>query len=421
MNQKMTKVKTMNKLRALVVDYGGIYCETAVRFMRDCASVKYCTFSDSELAGKIGVGLDGVERVDNPWGHVDNVDFIFFPDTSSGEMVEYLKKHGYPVAGAGAVEKLEVDRWYGRQLQAKNGLPVQDTTKVVGVDNLKAFCKVKRNCFIKVDNEYRGVSESFKHYDFKSSEPRIDLIAAKTGPFKQDVIFICEELLEGSEPGFDGITFDGELLFPTMAGYEICKKSYIARSYKTEEELPDCYWTIHEGIKSEFKQNKTRFFYSDEMIVGKDKKPYLLDPTMRMASPGGIALQTEMIENFTEVCYGLATGHKVNPVIKFKYGIATPFQTSEAEKSFVNIRFPKKMRQWVKLIQACKKDGDYYSVPSEPIVCCVVALGNSIPETISLIKERMSEVGGNGLMGDESGLSKINEITNAGKLVGINF
>lgn len=422
-----------NKLHALVIDAGGIYSETAVRFARDCASVKYCTYSDAELSGKIGLGLDGVESVDCPWGHVDDVDFVFCPDTNTGDIVEYLKKHDYAVAGAGSVERVEVDRWWARQnVQAKNGLPIQATVWAKGVTALRDVCQHPENYpafaergvkefFVKVDNGYRGFSESFKHIDFKTSEPRIDYIAYKTGPFKEQIEFICEEKLAGVEPGFDGITFDGEILYPTMAGYEISKKSHIVRAYHSEDNLPDVYKTIHAGLRPEFQRRKTRFFYSSEMIVDKQGMPYLLDPTMRMASPGGIALQTELIENFTEVCYGLAIGEPVAPVMKFKYAIASPMFTLEAEKSFVNIVFPPALRQWVKLTQACKVGKDYFSVPPEPIVASVVALGNTVKETIELVQERLKEVKGNGLETDDHGLMKAEEIIEEGRKLGIEF
>jgi phosphoribosylamine-glycine ligase len=418
----------MSKLNVLVIDSCGIYAEIAVRFMRDCASVKYCASAGEELSSKIGVGLDGIERVDSPWAYLDDVDFIFCPDTDSGDMVEFLRKHGYPVAGAGSVEKLETDRWYARNMQKKNGLPVQETVMAKGITALKDVCRNPekyfengtKEFFVKVDNGYRGLSESFKHVDFKTSEPRIDFIAYKTGPFKETVEFICEEKLEGVEPGFDGITFDGAILYPTMAGYEIGKKSHLVRVYKDEASLPWVYKQMHEGMRPEFEKRKTRFFYSDEMIICKDKAAYLLDPTMRFASPG-FTTQCELIENFTEVCYGLAIGEPVNPIIKHKYGMTSILFTTEAEKNYVNINFPKELRQWVKLIQGCKVGNDYYSVPPEHFVCSVVALGDTIKETVDLCKSRIDEVKFEGKVQDDSGLKKMMDLINEGREVGIDF
>ena len=414
----------MNKLKALVIDNSGNNIETAVRFMRDCTSVKFATYAGSEMGGLIGRNLDGIERVDDPIAHIDDADFIFCPDVGSGEMVEFLKKHDYPVAGAGSVERLETDRKYARQYQAKSGLPLQHTVFVKGVTELRKFCQGNKNYFIKVDNEWRDVSESFLHTDYKNSEPRIDYISFKTGPYKEDVLFVCEDVLSGVEPGTDGITFDGELVFPTMAGYEVGKKSYLARVYKAPDDFPDAFWQIHDGLSDEFKKRKTRFFYSAEFIIKPNGKPYLLDPTMRMASPGGVSLQTELIDNFTDVCYDLATGKIPKPVFKYKYGIAVPLETPESLKTFVNVAFPDELRQWVKFFHVCKKGQDYYSIPTtppDPVVCCVVALGNTVEQTIKLVKERIDQVKGNGIKGDESGLSKVEELIAEGKEVGVDF
>jgi hypothetical protein len=418
----------MKNKRCLVIDSHGTHIEQALRLLRDCAQVTYTLIGDKicTLPGKIGEGLDGLEVADSPWGLIDKVDFILCPDAGSKEVVEYLKLHDYPVAGAGAIEKLETDRWWGRNVQKTNGLPVQETYKIVGVSALKDFCKAHKNYYVKVDDEYRGISESFKHLDYKVSEPRIDWIAYKTGPFKEDVVFICEELLEGIEPGMDGITFDGELLFPTLSGYERKKRGYVCRAYQNEGEYPDAFKRIHAGLQPEFKKNKTRFFYSTEMIIGKDRAPFLLDPTMRFASPGTCSVQCEMIDNYTEVIYGLATGQKVLPKMTYKYGAAIPLESMETNKVFVNVTFPKEMRQWIKLFVACKKGADYYVVPASEILAdcilgCVVALGNTAKEAIDKALERAKEVKAECMTYDESGLEKILDDINEGKKSGIPF
>ena len=128
-----------------------------------------------------------------------------------------------------------IDRWYGRNLQVKNGLPVQETHKIVGVTDLKEFLTNHKNYFVKIDT-FRGVTESFRHYDWKDTEGEIEYLIHKVDPYKEDVVFTVEELIDGIEPGFDGITFDGETLYPTMCGYEMKGAGYISRTYKNEGE-----------------------------------------------------------------------------------------------------------------------------------------------------------------------------------------
>jgi hypothetical protein len=408
----------------LVYDLG-LFTENALRLVRDCASVKYYVPNreafPEPFRGLIGKGLDGLERVESFEDHVDGADFIFVPDTTCGPLVEWLKKHAYPVAGAGAAEALELDRWHGRSRQKENGLPVHETHRIKGITALRKFCEEHRDYYIKVDNEFRGVSESFKHHDKRSSESRIDYIAYKVGPFKEDVVFVCEELLPGVEPGIDAITWDGELLFPTTAGYERRGSGIISKVYRTAAEIPEACRAVHEGMAPEFKRHKTRFFYSAEFKIDRDRVPYLIDPTIRLAAPGVAAIQSELIENYSEVVYGLATGQKVSPVMRHKYAIAVSMDSSEAAKTFVNISFPKEMRRWVKLRMAVKHRGDYYSVPPFDSLGCVVALGGSISEVIIAAKERAEQVDAISVNVDFAGIERIEENIEEGKKYGINF
>jgi phosphoribosylamine-glycine ligase len=413
----------MSKLKWLVYDLG-LFTEQALRLLRDSASVKYFVnwadaFPEATKA-KIGEGLDGLERVEWFWDEVDKCDAIFIPDTHCQDITEFLKSKGYPVAGAGRSERIELDRWYGRNLQVKNGLPVQETHKIVGVTDLKEFLTNHKNYFVKIDT-FRGVTESFRHYDWKDTEGEIEYLIHKVGPYKEDVVFTVEELIDGIEPGFDGITFDGETLYPTMCGYEMKGAGYISRTYKNEGELPAPLKQVNDGLSPEFKKNKTRFFVSTEIKLTKDKVPFLIDPTIRLAAPGTSAVQTEIIENYTDVVYGLATGNKVDPIIKYKYGAAVCFQSARADKRWVNVTFPKQDRQWIKFRMGTKKGNDYYACPGFDSICTVIGLGNTIPEAVDLVKERSKGVHAAGLDPDTSGLDEIVKKIQEGKPLGVNF
>jgi hypothetical protein len=414
----------LSNKRCLVYDLG-LFTENALRLVRDCAEVKYYVPNreafPEPFRGLVGKGLDGLERVECFEEHLDGADFIFIPDTQCGQLVEWLKKHGYAVAGAGAAEKLELDRWHGRSRQKENGLPVHETHRVKGITALRKFCEEHRDFYIKVDNEFRGISESFKHHDKRSSESRIDYIAYKTGPFKEDVVFVCEELLPGVEPGVDAITWDGELLFPTTAGYESKGSGILSRVYRTDAELPEALRIVHAGLAPEFRRHRTRFFYSAEFKISRDRIPYLIDPTIRLAAPGVAAIQSELIENYSEVVYGLATGQKTSPVMRHRYAFAVTIESSEAAKTFVNISFPKEMRRWVKLRMAVRHAGDYYSVPPFDSLGCVIALGDSIKEVVDLGAERAAQVDAISINVDYAGISKLQHAIRQGKMYGINF
>jgi len=294
-------------------------------------------------------------------------------------------------------------------------------TRLAFAAALREFCKEHKDYYIKVDNTFRGVSESFKHVDRKSSESRIDYIAYKAGPYKEDVVFVCEELLPGVEPGIDGATWEGELLYPTTAGYESKGSGIISRVYRSESDLPEAIRFINDGLAPEFKRAKTRFFYSAEFKIAKDRTPYLIDPAIRLAAPGVAAIQTELIENYSEVVYGMAAGILVDPVIKHRYAAALSMESSEAARTFVNISFPADLRQWVKLRMAVKHGRDYYSVPPFDSLGVVVALGESVKEVIDLVKERIKQVEAISINSDLAGLDRLNEDIQQGKVYGISF
>jgi hypothetical protein len=412
----------LSNKKCLVYDLG-LFTENALRLVRDCASVKYFVpWTDAfpePFKAKIGEGLDGLERVSSFEDHIDGADFIFVPDTTSAALVEWLRQHDYPVAGARAAEKLELNRWYGRTRQKENGLPVQETHRVKGVTALRKFIKDHKDYFIKIDL-FRGIEESFKHIDEHQTEWTVDRIAYKLGPYKEDAIFICEELLEGVEPGIDAITWEGELIFPACCGYE-GKAGMVERVYRTRGDLPDAAAWIDQGLAPEFKKAKTRFFYSAEFRIGPSRTPYLIDPTVRLAAPGVAAIQTELFENYSDVIYGLATGRKIAPVIACKYAAAMTLESGDARETWVNIGFPGELRRWLKFRMAVRKGRDYYCVPGFESVGTVIALGDTIKEAIDLARERAKQVKGKRLAMDEKGLDLIVEDINKGKQYGINF
>ncbi len=414
----------LHNKHVLILDLG-LFPECGVRFAQDFASVKYYNPNyeafKKPFKDKIGEGLEGIERVTDFWKHIDNSDMIFIPDNSCTDIVEYLKRYEYPVAGVGEAEKLENDRWYARTVQKNNNLPVQETVKIKGMDELKEFLKSHKNYYVKMDNSFRDVSESFLHQDWKSSESRFYYIAHMIGPYKDDVIFICEEMLPGVEPGLDGCTWEGDLFYPTLCGYEKKGAGYIGRVYKTESDLPNAMKMIHEGISSEFKKFKTRFFYSVEFKIDKDRVPYIIDLTQRLAAPGVAAIQLELIKNYSEFCYGLATGNKINPIMIHKYAAAMAMESSEANKTWLNVTFPKEMRQWIKFRMAIKHGIDYYAAPGFDSVCTVIALGDSIKSVVDLAKERAKEVKGTSLNANVGEFEELQNEISVGKTYGIDF
>ncbi len=414
--------KLSNKT-CLVWDWG-LFTEQAARLARDLAKVYYYVPWESAFPkienSLIGQDFDGLIRVSDFWKYVDKVDFIFIPDNLTGGLVEFLKAKGYKVAGPGQAEILELNRVFGRKIQKNLGLPTQKTFVLKGLQNLREFLrKSKEQYFVKL-NTFRGTIETFRHIDWESSEPLLDHIAYETGPEQHILEFLAEEILDGIESGGDHIFFENEILYPTMYGFELKGAGYIGKIVN-ENEYPKVLKIIDDKLKVILQKLNYRFFYSTEVIVTKDKKSYLIDPCIRLAAPVVSALQTEIIENYTEVVYGLATGEKVIPKYKAKYGGGVAFESEWAQNHWLKVSFPKELRQWIKFRMASKFGDAYYAVPGFTSICSIIAIGNSPEEVIEQVKERSEYVKAYLLEKNLSGLEKIKEIIKDAKNYGIIF
>jgi hypothetical protein len=404
---------TLSHLKVAVDDLG-LFPEVAVRIARDVAHVWYHSeWRDpfpEHFRAQVGDGLEGIERVREIEPYYDQADIIVMPDNTAGAKVKFLKDHGYAVAGTGLGERLELDRWYAKEAQQKSGLPTQDSWLIKGITELRKFLKEHKDVWIKLST-FRGLLESRQHIDYRQTESRLDWLAWKLGPYKEKILFVVEESLSGIEPGLDA----------TMAGYEQKGVGIIERVYQTQEETPPVLLMLHEGLAPYFEKDDTNFFYSVEFKQDKDQVPWIIDLSMRMAAPGVSAIQLEGIENFTEVMQGLATGEKVDPVIKWKYAAALALEAHEAEQDWYNIIFPQEIRRWVKLRRAVKVGSDYYAVPGFDSVCTVTALGNTIDEVMKLVKERADQIQGAGLNKPIDELEKIRDSIEQGREQGIEF
>jgi hypothetical protein len=154
------------------------------------------------------------------------------------------------------------------------------------------------------------------------------------------------------------------------------------------------------------------------IYVRRERKPMW---SGNCAGPGTSAMQVELIENYSQVVYGLATGQRVDPIIKAKYGAALAMENANAQKQWAKISFPKDQRQWIKLRMAAKFDGGYYAVPGFDSVCSVVGLGDTMQEAMDLVMERAKMVKGKGLHKPTKELTELAENIQEGKKRGINF
>lgn len=398
----------------------GLWTENCLKVAQSCKEGIYCspnyTAFPEPFKQEIG-NFDGMKISSDFFQDLyhDKYDFVFIPDNTCKGVVNICRKLEVPTAGVGDAEELEIDRWKGREaVQGEDKLPRQEDYLIIGVTKLEKFFKNNDGeWYVKVPNKYRGIEESFKVKDPKDAQATIDHFKYALGPFQEDIEFLVEELLEGPEPGMDYISWDGDLVYPTMVGYEEKGTGIIERVYWKESEVPPAMLTVYEGLAPELKKYKNRFFGSFETKMSKEsgkgpgRIPFLLDLTMRKAGPGTAATQSELMLNYPDVVAGLAYGERIDPIIESKYAAACCMHSEEAIKNWLNLSFPKELRQWVKMRMGCKKGEDYYAIPGFDSIGTVIALGDSIDDVVGLVKERMEQIDGKRL---DKGIERFDNI-----------
>ena len=190
-----------------VVDYG-LFASWALKLTEYFGRVLYfcpwkAGFPKSQQFS-IGTGLEGVERVTNFWDHIEEADIFFFPDVYDGDLQEHLRDLGYPVWGSGKGEELELLRWQTKMFLKKDlHLPVQPVERIIGITDLREFLLENENKYVKI-SLLRGDFETFHHTTYNLSEPILDDIESKLGPYKFQKEFIVEDAIdEAIEVGYD--------------------------------------------------------------------------------------------------------------------------------------------------------------------------------------------------------------------------
>src|SRR5208337_4770776 len=112
----------------------------------------------------------------------------------------------------------------------------------------------------------------------------LDDLASRLGPRQSSTIFIVEDPIEGVEIGYDGACIDGG--FPALArfGYEAKDAGYVGKVVDYED-LPAALREVNDKLGPAMAVLGCRSFFSTEVRVGADRKPYLMDPAMRASSP----------------------------------------------------------------------------------------------------------------------------------------
>ena len=391
------------KTRTALVCCGPLFVSLAERMARDFAKVYlHVPFSGSFPTWSqrnVGYGLENVELVQDVWGpHLGDVDLFVFPDLAHAELQIQLETMGKRVWGCRNAEELENYRELCKEIMEEKGLPVQPWKIVKGVTALREHLKTHPDQHIKIDL-YRGVTETFFSPAYEIVEPKIDAIAHTLGPGKEMLEFIVEDdLPDRVEVGLDTYCIDGEFPENTLFGLEIKDLGYVGQMVKWGK-IPEPLRRWNETMAPLLREYGCRGSLSNEIRIGKDKVPYMVDATMRAPSPPS-ELWQELFTNLSEIIWEGANGVLVEPKPAGKWGVEVILKSHWAEENWQTVSYPDKYANQIKLYNCVVIDGQrsVISFHEEMMeIGAVVGWGDTLEEAMEHAREAGESIEGYGI------------------------
>lgn len=397
----------------LVYDYGQ-FVELAVTLSKSFGRTLY--FAPWVMGGaptskilRIGEGIAGIERVDEIWPHLDDIDLVVFPDAYEPGLQEYLQGRGKRVWGARSGSELELDRVKSKQLSKTLRIDIAPYKVVTGIEALRSHLKANDDQWVKISNT-RGDMETFHAKSYAASEQRLDELEHNLGAEKSVMEFVVEAGIDPAvEVGYDGYTVDGGFPDNSLVGVETKGKAYFGRTMAYRS-LPKQVRSVNEKLAPALEAYGYRGFISTE-IRCKGDKAYLIDPCCRCGTPPSELYQV-MIENLGDVLYDGAGGDLVEPDYREQYGAMVMLSSEWAMTNWQHVRFPDNVRENVKLHNMRMIDGQYYVIPhidGRSQIGAVVATGNTADAAIAECKRIADLVEGEGIEKQTDALDQARE------------
>lgn len=384
------------KSKTALIWESGIFVSIAERLAKDFGRVLYWapyqTGYPTSRPALVGSGLDGVERVLDPWQHIDDVDIVVFPDCYDPGVQVYLAKHGKRVWGSRLGAEMENSRVKAKEMMAKRGIEIGPYKVVTGMEALRKYLKRKPNVYVKIDC-FRGDMETFFAPSYDRIEQRLDEIEHRLGASKKIKEFIVEDAVDDAvETGYDGFSIDGQFPKTGLVGVEKKDKAYVGRVMRYKD-MPHDVTDVNDKLSPLFKGYNYRGFWSTEIRSTKDSHAYPIDMTARCGSPPS-ELYQEMIGNISEIIWQGSDGVLVEPEWTADWGAEVLLHSSWANSNWAHVKFPKEVKDNVKLRNYCVIEGETYIIPLElgmPEIGSVVATGKTAAKAIAEAK-RIAEL-----------------------------
>ncbi len=375
-------MKPINEVTACVVDFG-LFLPVASKLSQDCKRVLYVyppSIKGFPTLGSsiIGDGFDNLERVEEFWPHINEIDLFVFNDIGQSGLQLYLESIGKAVWGARAADEVETNRELFNRILKRTGLPVPKCETVNGLSKLRVFLSDKQDRFIKI-SKYRGDLETFHWRDNDLDSGRLDALALKFGPAQDIMDFMVFDPIEAAtEVGGDTYCIDGQWPSLMFHGHESKDKAYLG-AVTPRDEMPEELQSILEAFGPVFQKQRYRSSFSMETRDG-----IFTDPTCRGGLPS-TASQINTWSNFSEIIWAGANGILVEPEPCFKFSSECILSLKGKPNEWGKIRVEGDLIDACKFNGACEIDGAICFPPDDhegEDVGWLVAGGETMEEAI---------------------------------------
>lgn len=340
----------------------------------------------------IGDGFPEIERIDDIWDVVDQIDLAVFPDIQNAGLQLHLESMGIPVWGSRNGDKLETHRHYFHETLAKVGLPVAKYETVIGLSRLADYLVYKKNKYIKI-SKYRGSLETYHWRSWKQDGNTLYYLAVRYGLVKDLIPFMVFDAIETDlEIGGDTYCVDGQWPSIMIHGDEYKDKAYIG-AVTDREDMPDQIKEVLDAFAPILKDYRYRNQWSMELRVV-DDRAYFIDPTCRGGLPSS-ASQMELWGNIGDIIWHGANGELLDPVPTAKFAAECVLKAKSEKHSWKVVEIPKALEPFCKISSACMVDGVYGIPPDESHdeeIGWMVATGDTIAETIETMKKQSEQL-----------------------------
>jgi hypothetical protein len=416
-------MKEASDITALVFDHG-LFLPVAQTLAGKFKRVLYHTPWEESFPQiskcVIGSDVSGVERCEDFWPLIDEIDLFVFPDIQHGGLQSYLKSIGKPVWGSGTADKLEINRRKFLNFLDESGLHVPPHKVRYGVTELRDYLKDKEDVYIKI-SKFRGDWETGCFRNWKLDEGMIDGVAHQFGPWREKIPFLVFDNIETEiEVGLDTFFVDGQWPDVTQIGYEKKDEAYVS-AVQNKKQLPPFIEEAMEALTPRLTESGYCNSLSAEFRVAKDKA-YFIDPCCRFPQPG-TSSKLALLSNLPEFIWSSANGIVVPLQPKKRFSAEVCVKMKGDKKDWLNITVPDDMKEWLKLSNCGKIDGVVSFPPiefREDRLGWIVSIGNTLKECVDDILDKAGKLP-DGVSANTLLLSELIKEINVGEAEGIEF